>query len=297
VNAVRGWEALVRRPVLQDESKSLELPESFLRHRMQRREILRMVALAGTGAAAALVFDGNSWARPLLSPQSGQDTQPNVDIQTVQIPTDDGNISGALMKPTGAGKLPGLLMVHADRGLNNLFLGFARKLAADGFVVLAPDLLSRAGGSAKFNFAQAGRETAQLDPDSTVADVKASYNSLAKDSGVDAQKISAVGFGWGVWRVFMLAQEVPSLHRAVVFFGTTPADGLDKIRTPFFEHYAQLDFRVTGNAIWTEKVLGKNFSYYVYPKTNQQFFYEGTPDYNADAAALAWKKTFEFLRS
>ncbi len=134
-----------------------------------------------------------------------------------------------------------------------------------------------------------------MDPDSTVSDVEAGYAFLAKDLDVDPQNISAVGFGWGVWRVFMLAEQVPSLHRAVVFFGTTPADGLEKIRTPFLEHYAQLDFRVTGNAVWTEKMLGKNFSYYVYPKTGQQFLYDGTPGYNAEAADLAWKKTFEFL--
>lgn len=281
---------------MRDLFESFALRGSFHGKRVGRRELLRTAGLLGIGSAAFL-FGSPSWPSALASPRRAQEAQPDLDTQTVQIPTGDGNISGLLLKPKAAGKLPGVLMVHADRGLNNLFQGFARKLAAEGFVVLAPDLLSRAGGSAKFNFAQAGREIAQLDPDATVSDVKSSYDFLAKNPDVDAQKISAVGFGWGVWRVFMLAEQVPTLYRAVVFFGTTPADGLDKIRTPFFEHYAQLDFRVTGNAIWTEKMLGKNFNYYVYPKTNQQFFYDGTPGYNTDAATLAWKKTFEFLRS
>lgn len=282
---------------MQDRLKRLMQINSSAGSRVGRRELLRMAALMGGASAAAVLFGIASSAEPRLSLHGPQGTPTDLETQTVQVPTEDGNISALLINAKGSGNLPGIVMVHADRGLNNLFQDFARKLAADGFAVLAPDLLSRAGGSAKFNFAQAGRETARLDPDSTVSDVKASYEFLSKQPGVDPQKVSAVGFGWGTWRVFMLAEEVPAVYRAVVFFGTTPNDGLDKIRTPFFEHYAQQDFRVTGNAIWTEKMLGKNFSYYVYPKTNQQFFYEGTPGYSADAADLAWKKTFEFLRS
>jgi len=249
----------------------------------------------GGCAAASLLFEPYGLADSAFLPQGAQDSE--VETQTVEYATDDGNISATLMKPQGAGKLPAIVMVHTDRGLNDRFLGYARRLATGGFVVLAPDLLSRAGGSSKFTFVQAGQETARLDPDSTVSDVKAGYAFLTKNPDVDPQNISAVGFGWGAWRVFMLAEQVLSLRRAVVFFGTTPVDGLEKIRTPFLEHYAQLDFRVTGNAVWTEKMLGKNFTYYVYPKTDQQFLYDGTPGYNAEAADLAWKKTFEFLRS
>jgi carboxymethylenebutenolidase len=276
--------------------------EPLSARKSSRRAALKSAALLGGLAAGSFLCGTAGWAALAAWPQGAADAGAagaDVDTQTVEVPTDDGKISAVLIRPknAGSGKLPGVVMVHADRGLNALFQGFARKIAAGGFVTLAPDLLSRAGGSSKFNFAQAGQETARLDPDSTISDVKSGYEFLAKDSGVDAQKISAVGFGWGTWRVFMLAEQVPNLHRAVVFFGTTPADGLDKIRTPFFENYAQLDFRVTGNAVWTEKTMGKNFSYYVYPKTNQQFFYEGTPGYNADAANLAWQKTFAFLQS
>ena len=261
-----------------------------------RRETLKKAIVAGGGILVAnLLFDSVALASSAFSPQSAE--QPDLENQTVEYPTDSGNISAALMKPKGAGKLPGLLVVHTDRGLNDRFLAYVRRLAAGGFVTLAPDLLSRAGGSAKLSFAQAGQETARLGPEATVSDVKAGYEFLSKDSDVDAQKISAVGFGWGAWRVFRLAEDVPALHRAVVFFGVTPTDGLEKIRTPFLSHYAQLDFRVTGNALWTEKMLGKNFTYYVYPKTEQQFIFDGTPAYNAEAAELAWKRTLEFLHS
>lgn len=256
----------------------------------------RAIAAGGGFLVANLLSDPITRASAVAFPQAAE--QPDVETQTVEYPTDNGNISAALVKPKGAaGKLPGLLVVHTDRGLNDRFLVYVRRLAAGGFATLAPDLLSRAGGTAKFSLAQAGQETARLGPEATVSDVKAGYEFLAKKPDVDAQKISAVGFGWGAWRVFRLAEEVPELHRAVVFFGVTPTEGLEKIRTPFLSHYAQLDFRVTGNALWTEKMLGKNFTYYVYPKMEQQFIFDGTPAYNAEAAELAWKRTFEFLHS
>jgi carboxymethylenebutenolidase len=281
---------------LQDRPKFLGVIDSFRCTRIARREVVKKaLEVTASFAAASWLFDPAAGAYPAIFPPSAQ--QSDVENQMVGYPTDNGNISAALIKPKGAGKQPGLLMVHADRGLNDRFLGYARRLAAAGFVTLAPDLLSRTGGSNKLTFVQAGQATARLDPDSTVSDVKAGYAFLAKNPDVDPERISAVGFGWGVWRVFLLAEQVPSLHRAVVFFGTTPAEGLEKIHTPFLSHYAQLDFRITGNAVWTEKMLGKNFTYYVYPKTEQQFFYDGTPGYNAEAAELAWKRTFDFLRS
>ena len=281
---------------MQERGKILVATHSRCTSLVTRREALKgAIVSAGGFVVANLLFDPAASAWVPSPPQAAE--QSGVETQTVQYPTDNGNISAALMKPKGAGKLPGLLVVHTDRGLNDRFLGYAQRLAAGGFVTLAPDLLSRAGGSAKLTFAQAGQETARLDPDSTVSDVKAGYAFLVNNPGVDAQKISAVGFGWGAWRVFRLAEEVPTLSRAVVFFGVTPADGLEKIRTPFLSHYAQLDFRITGNAVWTEKMLGKNFTYYVYPKTEQQFLYDGTPDYNAEAAELAWKRTLDFLHS
>jgi carboxymethylenebutenolidase len=106
-----------------------------------------------------------------------------------------------------------------------------------------------------------------------------------------------VGFGWGAWRTFMMAEQIPKLYRAVVFYGTTPDKGLDSIRTPILGQYAQLDFRITGNAVYTQTMLGKNFTYYVYPNVRHTFFYEGVPGYDREAASLAWSKTVEFLKS
>ena len=192
-------------------------------------------------------------------------------------------------------------MIHENRGLNEHIRDVARRFAAEGYVALAPDLLSRLGGTGKMKTPEeATAAINQLAPNASVEDLKESYAYLEKDPDVDSAKISSVGFCWGGWRSFMLATTVPTLHRAVVFYGSTPTDGLQNIHAPVMANYAQFDQRITGNAIQTEKQmkeLGKKFSYYVYPNANHAFFNDTGPRYNAEAAKLAWTRTLEFLRS
>jgi carboxymethylenebutenolidase len=115
---------------------------------------------------------------------------------------------------------------------------------------------------------------------------------------VDAAKISTVGFGWGGWRSFMLAVSVPELYRAVVYCGSPPSQSFDAVHAPVLAHFAQYDFRVTGNALLTEKAMteaGKKFTYFVYPKVYHGF-YDPDVQYNGDAAKLAWTRTLDFLK-
>jgi len=163
-------------------------------------------------------------------------------------------------------------------------------------VAMAPDLASRLGtAKAPGSTTQAIN---QLSPRLTVQDLRAAFSYLQKDANVDPAKISAVGFGWGGWRSFMLATSVPELYRAVVYSGATPTQGFENVHAPVLGNYAQYDFRVTGNAIWTEKTMhdaGKQFTYYVYPSVYRAFYSAG-PQYNADAAKLAWTRTLDFLK-
>jgi carboxymethylenebutenolidase len=121
---------------------------------------------------------------------------------------------------------------------------------------------------------------------------------LREDPDVDAAKISTVGFGWGGWRSFMLAVSVPELYRAVVYCGSTPLQSFDAVHAPVLVHYAQFDFRTTGNALLTERAMteaGKTFTYFVYPQVNRGFYAPGM-QYNADAAKIAWTRTLDFLQ-
>ena len=97
--------------------------------------------------------------------------------------------------------------------------------------------------------------------------MKAAFAFLQKDGGVDAAKISVVGFGWGGWRALKLAEQAPSLYRTVVYYGTTPdAAQAATIRTPVLGHYADDDFQTTGNVLATKQRLGDEFTYFIYPR-------------------------------
>jgi carboxymethylenebutenolidase len=267
---------------------------------IDRRELLKsVIAVTGGYAAAHLFLESSGLAATLISSQEA--LAANVDAETVHYQSGVFDIQAYLAKPQGEGKHPGIILIHENRGLNEHIRDVARRFAAEGFVTMAPDLLSRVGGTAKMATPDAAIEAInQLPATASVEDLKAGYAFLEKYSSVDPAKISSVGFCWGGWRSFMLATTVPTLHRTVVFYGSTPNDGLQNIQAPVMAHYAQFDFRITGNAIATQnqmKELGKKFTYHVYPSANHAFFNDTGPRYDAGAAKLAWTRTLEFLRS
>jgi carboxymethylenebutenolidase len=266
-----------------------------------RRELLKSVAgVAGGVVAAQLLFGSNVLAAPSMSSQVEQNE--NVDTENVTYPSGVYTIQAYLAKPKGEGKHPAIILIHDLRGLTDSFKTAARKFAAEGFVVLAPNLASRVADTTNLTSAEAATAAiSQIQPSASIDDLKAGYAYLEKYPAADAAKISSVGFGWGGWRSFMLATAIPTLYRSVVFYGVTPINGLENIHAPVLAHYVQYDFRTAGNAIYTEKEmkqLGKKFTYHYYPDVNGNFlFSDAGPRYNAAAADLAWSRTLEFLKS
>jgi carboxymethylenebutenolidase len=207
-------------------------------------------------------------------------------------------ITAILAKPEGNGKHPSIILIHDSQGLTAEFRNLAQQLAAAGFVTLAPDLLTRVGGTQTAQQAEAA--TAALRPQSTVEDLRAGVTFLRNVPSVDPEKISSIGFGWGGWRSFKLAAMLPELRHAVIFYGATPIDGLENVHASVLANYAQYDFFDTGNSIWTEDTLkrsGSKFVYYIYPKTFRGFFDPESPNYDSEAAKIAWSRSLEFLRS
>ena len=145
------------------------------------------------------------------------------DVVTETIHYDSGgfNIDAFVAKPAGGGKHPAVLVIHDNQGLNDSIRDIAKQFAADGFFAFAPDFTSRLGGTRTPD--QMADAVARLSPNLSVEDARAAFAYLQKDSEVDATKISAVGFGWGGWRSFMLAISVPELYRAVIYCGSTPS--------------------------------------------------------------------------
>ena len=247
---------------------------------------------------AVCIFTALVFLLGASSPASALPAQEGSGGETVQFDSGGVSISGYLAKPGGGGKHPAVLLVHDNAGLTDGVRDIARQFAAEGFITLAPDLLSRAGGTKNPQQAQAA--VAQLNPQDTVQDLRAGYDYLQKNPDVEGGKISAVGLGWGGWRAYMLAARAADLYRVVVYCGVTPNDGLENIKAPVMANYAQFDFRVTGNAIHTEntlKEMGKKFTYYVYPNTDRAFYVSANPRYDGAAAKQAWSRTLEFLRS
>jgi len=243
------------------------------------------MAAAGVFLFTSYFLDLSGWAAGAKSAQEAQ--LANVDAATVQYDSGGVKIDAYVAKPKGGGKNPAVIVIHDNQGLNDPMREVTRQFAAAGFVAMAPDLASRLG--AQKVSGQTMQTINQLSPNLTVQDLRAAFSYLQKDPDVDPAKISAVGFGWGGWRSFMLATSVPELYRAVVYSGATPTQGFENVHAPVLGNYAQYDFRVTGNAIWTEKTMhdaGKEFTYYVYPSVYHAFYSAG-PQYNADAAKLA----------
>jgi carboxymethylenebutenolidase len=253
----------------------------------------------GIAAGAAFFFTGSffsSSASPLRPAPAQETSSANVATETVHFDSGGFNVNAFVAKPAGGGKHPGVLVIHDNQGLNDSIRDIAKQFASAGFFALAPDFTSRLGETRKPD--QMAEAVARLSPNLSVQDARAAFGYLRKDSDVDAAKISTVGFGWGGWRSFMLAVFVPELYRAVVYCGSPPSQSFDAIHAPVLAHYAQFDFRTTGNALMTEKTMsaaGKKFTYFVYPRVNRGFYAPGM-QYSADAATLAWIRTLDFLQ-
>lgn len=260
--------------------------ESFFQSPTSTKLRIFAAALAATTVALFASF----------TTKAAREDTPNVVTEIVHFDSNGFNLDAFLAKPSGSGAHPAVLVIHDNMGLNDSMKEIAKNFAAAGFVALAPDFTSRLGGTRTVE--QMPQAINQLPPNASLQDARAAFTYLKKDGDVDTAQISAVGFGWGGWRSFSLAVSLPELHRAVVYCGATPSQNLDAVRAPVLAQYAQFDFRTTGNALLTEKLMtdaGKKFTYYVYPKTTRSFYAQG-PQFDAEAAKLAWNRTLEFLQ-
>lgn len=213
-------------------------------------------------------------------------------------PLGSGTMRGYLARPAGAtGKLPGVLVVHENRGLNPHIEDIARRLALDNFMAFAPDALFPLGGYPG-DEDKARELFAKLDQTKTREDLVAGANFL-KDRADCTGKIGVVGFCYGGGISNMLATRLPDLAAAVPFYGGQPApEDVAKIKAPLLIHYAETDERI--NAGWPayEAALKANnvkYTMHQYPGTQHGFNNNTTPRYDQAAATLAWQRTMAFF--
>ena len=213
-------------------------------------------------------------------------------------PQGNGKVKGYLVVPANAkGKLPGVLVVHENRGLNPHIEDIARRLALDNFVAFAPDALTPLGG---YPGEEDAARTAfqKLDQAKTREDFVAAANVL-KVRPECSGRIGVVGFCYGGGIANMLATRMPDLGAAVPFYGRQPAAAdVPKIKAPLLIHYAENDQGV--NAGWPEyeaalKANNIKYTAYIYPGTQHGFNNDTTPRYDETAAKLAWQRTVDFF--
>ncbi len=218
------------------------------------------------------------------------------------VPAADGQVHmrGYLARPANAGaaKLPTILVIHENRGLNPHIEDITRRLALDGFMAFAPDALTPLGGYPG-DEDKARTAFATLDQAKTRAaflDCVRLLRARADGNG----KLGAVGFCYGGGIVHWLATELPDLQAAVPFYGNTPEPALAaKVKAPMLVQLAAVDERI--NAAWPAyeaalKAAGARVEMHQYPGTQHGFNNDTTPRYDVPAAKLAWERTVGFFK-
>jgi carboxymethylenebutenolidase len=273
----------------------LILFDAYVHGALDRRGFLDKAAkYAVGGVTAAMLLDQ-------LSPQfvaAQQITPDDKRIKTEYLeypsPQGSGTMRGYLARPANAtGKLPAVLVVHENRGLNPHIEDIARRLAVDNFMAFAPDALTPLGGYPG-DEDKARAEFQKLDQPKTREDFVAATHYLRTRKDCTG-KIGAVGFCYGGAMVGFLATRVPELAAGVPFYGGQPsAEDTRNIKAALLINYAGTDERINaGWPAWEAALKANNVRYegYIYPGTQHGFNNDTTPRYDAAAAKLAWERT------
>ncbi|MFL6799518.1 MAG: dienelactone hydrolase family protein [Xanthobacteraceae bacterium] len=279
------------------DQKIINLYDRFTHGGMNRREFLdRLTELAGStaGAAALLPVLQNNYAQAAIVPP--EDARLTAERVTYGSPK--GKINGYLVRPTARGKRPAVIVIHENRGLNPHIEDVARRLAVEGYLALAPDLLSVAGGTPSSEDAARDLHTKTNKDDMLAAAIAAvPFMRTHSDS---TGKVGAVGFCYGGGVVNRMAAGSPDLNAAVSYYGMqVPAEMVPSIKAALLLQYAENDDNIDKGIAAYEAALkanGKKYSLYVYPGTQHAFNNDtGAARYNKAAADLAWSRTLAFL--
>lgn len=255
----------------------------------RRRFMERLTALAGTAAAAAAIA-------PMLAANSAKaemiaETDERIKGEDITYPGADGEMKGYLVRPADAsGKLPAVIVIHENRGLNPHIRDVARRMALEGFVALAPDFLSPDGGTPD-DEDKAREMISALDATETNANAVATVSFL-KGHAESTGNVGAIGFCWGGGLVNRLAVNAPDLKAGVAYYGAqAKAEDVPKIKAALLLHYAGLDERINAGIEAYRKALtenGKDVTIHVYEGANHAFNNDtSAARYNKEAADLA----------
>lgn len=278
------------------------LYDDYTHGRIERRDFMRRAA-AFTAAGMSVEMLLASLSPNYALAQQVLPDDPRIRTERIEYrsPQGGGTIRALRARPAGdaEAKLPTVLVVHENRGLNPYIEDVARRLAAAGYIALAPDALSPLGGYPG-NDDEGRALQARRDQQEMIEDFVAGAKHLAEDSEGNG-KVGAVGFCFGGMVVNELAVRIPDVIAAAVpYYGRQPAtEQVPKIKAPLLLHYAEIDERV--NAGWPAyeealKAANVDYTSHFYAGVNHAFHNDSTPRYDAEAAELSWKRTLEFFK-
>ena len=277
-----------------------DLYDYYVHSKIDRREFmnrLSVYAVGGLTVSALMSYLMPNYAQ--AQQVKPDDKRIKTEYAAYESPKGGGKMRGLMAKPAGNNKkLPGVIVVHENRGLNPYIEDVARRLAVDGFIAFAPDALAPLGGYPGTD--DAGRELqSKRNQNEMLEDFIAAYEFLKVNKECSG-KVGVVGFCFGGWISNMMAVRIPDLKAAVPFYGGQPtAEETAKIKAPLLLQYAELDTRVNAGLPNYEVALKANkveYTVYIYPGVNHGFHNDTTPRYDEAAAKLAWQKTIGFFK-
>ncbi|MCE0801397.1 dienelactone hydrolase family protein [Buttiauxella sp. S04-F03] len=278
----------------------LEYFDFYVHGKISKREFLDLAGKFVVGGLSAVALG------TLLTPNYAFATQveftdPDIVAEYIEYPSPQGHgkVRAYMVRPSKAvGKVPGVVVVHENRGLNPYIEDVARRVAKAGFIALAPDGLSSVGGYPGND--EKGRELqSQVDPTKLMNDFFAAIEFLMHHDAVTG-KVGITGFCYGGGVANAAAVAYPELAAAVPFYGRQPKiEDVPRIKAPLLLHYGELDSRI--NEGWSAyeaalKANNKVYQGYIYPGVNHGFHNDSTPRYDKAAADLAWTRTIDWFR-
>lgn len=273
----------------------LDYYDYYAHGKISKREFLNLAGRYAVGGVTALALFNMLKPNYALAEQV-KFTDPDILPEYITYPSPDGHgeVRGYLVKPAKAsGKVPAVVVVHENRGLNPYIEDVARRVAKAGYIALAPDGLSSVGGYPGND--EEGKVLQQkVDPTKLMNDFFAAIDFMQKHPDATG-KVGITGFCYGGGVSNAAAVAWPELACAVPFYGRqAPVADVAKIKAPLLLHYAELDKNV--NEGWPAyetalKANGKVYEAWIYPGVNHGFHNDSTPRYDEPAAELAWKRT------
>jgi len=279
--------------------KISNLYSEYSNGRIDRRQFIKKLALLAGGTAAAYsllpVLEGNQ-----LHAAAPSVNQVDLHTEMITYPGGSGDVMAYLARPSGDKKLPAVIVIHENRGLVRHIKDVTRRMAAEGFLALAPDANSPLGGTPEDDEDKGRAMMRELDQEKTVEDFVAAVKYLDTHP-LSTGKVGCTGFCWGGGMTNKVAVNAPELDASVPYYGSQPdPEDVSKIKAAVMAHYAGDDARINAGIEEFEKAMkdaGIEYSIFMYEGAKHAFNNDTNPErYHEEAAKLAWIRTIKFFK-